>query len=127
MWLLFLIGLIVGTWLLLRNIVKQLMGIKEADTGFFEEAVTPLHHKIRIVLSVCYLLLAGLTLYTILDLSLLPAALRSIAGLMLVDGVIRMYFELNHGKEPRRAALTLCDTVLIVGAILFGVSQIGNG
>lgn len=126
MFLLFILGIIVGIWILLRTVVKRIAGIRESDSGFFGEAVTPLHRKIRIVLSVCYLLLAGFVLYTILDLALLPLALQLIAGLILVDGVLRIYFELNHGKEPQRAALTLCDTVIITAAILYGVTQL-NG
>lgn len=124
MFILFLIAILTGTWLLLRAGVKQLVGIQEADTGFFEEAVTSTHQKIRVVLSACYLLLAAFFLYTIFDTSLLPVVLMILVVLIMIDGAARIYFELNHGTEPKRAALTVLDTIVIVSALIFGITRL---
>jgi hypothetical protein len=124
MFIIFLIAILTGTWLLLRTGVKQLFGIREMDSGFFEEAVTPLHQKIRVILSACYLLLVVFFLYTIFNITLLPIVLMVLVGLIMVDGASRIYFELNHSAEPKRAALTVLDTIVIVSALVFGITQL---
>ncbi|TVP88375.1 MAG: DUF4181 domain-containing protein [Alkalicoccus sp.] len=124
MFIIFLIAILTGTWLLLRAGVKQLFGIREADSGFFEEAVTAAHQKIRIALSICYLLLTTFFLYTIFNITLLPTVLMLLVVLIMLDGASRIYFELNHSTEPKRAALTVLDTVVIVSALVFGITQL---
>jgi hypothetical protein len=124
MFIIFLIAILTGTWLLLRAGVKQLFGIREADSGFFEEAVTTTHQKIRVILSICYLLLTAFFLYTIFNITLLPIVLMLLVVLIMLDGASRIYFELNHSTEPKRAALTALDTIVIVSALVFGITQL---
>jgi hypothetical protein len=124
MFIIFMIALIVAAWLLLRSFVKQIAGIQGEEGGFFEEAVTPAHQKIRIVLSVCYLLLTAFFLYTLTNMALFSVVLTILAVLIFIDGVLRIYFELNHGTEPKQAALTAIDTAVIVGALIFGLTRL---
>ncbi|CAM3865354.1 hypothetical protein [Alkalicoccus chagannorensis] len=123
MFLLAVLFLIAGAWLLIRIGVKRLFHIQEADAGFFGEAVSPAHQRIRLLCSMLYLLLGAGLLLALLDLSILPWLLYGLAGVVVFDGAARMIFD-RRSHEPQRAALTLIDVVLIVAAILFGISQL---
>ncbi|MFC4735241.1 hypothetical protein ACFO4L_01470 [Bacillus daqingensis] len=124
MFLLFILAAIVGIWIVIRQIVKKLFRIEDADNGFFSSPYDSVHQKWKYVSAALYILLAFVFAAGIWNEAFLVYALGALVVAVMIDAAVQMYMDINKSGRPRIAALTLCDTVIIVAALLFSITRI---
>ncbi|NJP37515.1 hypothetical protein [Alkalicoccus luteus] len=124
MFLLFILVAIVGAWIIIRQLVKKIFRIEDADNGFFSSPYDSVHQKWKYVSAALYIVIAFVFAGGIWNEALLLYALGALVIAVMIDAAVQMYMDINKSGQPRIAALTLCDAVIIIAALLFSISRL---